>query len=74
MIIETLESHVISLADCRAQGYNKTTSMSGKYNNAQAIINEQYPTVPTAIFSPCGCPALDLYGNEAAECIPEKSI
>ena len=42
--------------------------MSGKYNGAQAIIQEQFPT---AIFSPCGCHSLDLCGNDAAECIPE---
>ena len=42
--------------------------MSGKYNGAQAIIKEQYPS---AIFSPCGCHTLNLCGNDAAECIPE---
>ena len=42
--------------------------MSGKYNGAQTIIQEQ---CPTAIFSPCGCHTLNLCGNDAAECIPE---
>ena len=34
MITETLESRSIPLADCRAQGYDDATSMSGKYNGA----------------------------------------
>ena len=38
MITETLESHAIALADCRAQGYDNAASMSGKYNGAQVII------------------------------------
>ena len=67
MITETLESHAIPLADCRAQGYVNAASMSGKYNGAQAIIKEQYLA---AMFSPCGCRTLNLCDNDAAECIP----
>ena len=52
MITETLESHAIPLADCRAQGCDNAASMSGKYINSPAIIKKQYPA---AIFSPCGC-------------------
>ena len=37
MSTETLKSHAIPLADCRAQGYDNAASMSGKYNGAQAI-------------------------------------
>ena len=59
MIIETLESHAISLADGRAQGYDYAASMSGKYDGATAIIKKQYPT---AIFSSCGCYTLNLCG------------
>ena len=68
MITKTFERHAIPIADCRAQGYYNAANMSGKYNGAQAIIQEQFPT---AIFSPCGCHSLDLCGNDAAECIPE---
>ena len=68
MIIETLESHAIPLADCRAQGYDNAASMSGKNNGAQAIIKEQYST---AIFSPCCNHTLTLCGNDTVECIPE---
>ena len=70
MITEALKSHAILLDDCKAQGYDNAANMSGKYHGAQAIIKEQYPT---AIFSPCGCPTLNLCGNDAAECIPEAS-
>ena len=70
MITEALKSHAILLDDCKAQGYDNAANMSGKYHGAQAIIKEQYPT---AIFSPCGCHTLNLYGNDAAECIPEAS-
>ena len=41
MITVILESHVIPLVDCRAQGYVNAASMSGKYNGTQAIIKEQ---------------------------------
>ena len=41
MITETLESHAIQFADCRAQGYDNAASMSSNYNGAQAIIKEQ---------------------------------
>ena len=68
MITETLESHAIPLAACRAQGYDNAACMSGKYNGAQAIIKEQYPS---AMFSLCYCHTPKLCGNDAAECIPE---
>ena len=68
MSTETFESLAIPLVDCRAQGYDNATSMSGKYNAVQAIIKEQYPT---DMFSPCGRHTLNLCGYDAAECIPE---
>ena len=67
MITETLESRAIPLADCMTQVYDNEVNMSGKYNGAQAIIKEQFPT---AIFSPCHCHTLNLCCNNAAECIP----
>ena len=70
MTTEALESHAILLADCRAQGYDNAANMSGKYNGAQAITKEQYPT---AIFSSCAWHTLNLCGNDGAECIPEAS-
>ena len=66
IITETLKSHAIPHADSRPQGSDNAASISGKYNGAQAIINEQYPT---AIFFPCGCHTLNLCVNDADECI-----
>ena len=71
MITETVESHVIPLADCRSQGNDNVASMSGKHNGAQVIIKEQYPT---AISCPCVCHTLNLCGNDTAEYIPEAII
>ena len=42
--------------------------MSGKHNDAETIINDQYPT---GIFSPSGFQTHNYCGNDAAECIPE---
>ena len=70
MINKTLESHVIPLADCRAQGYDNAASMSSKYISVQAIIKEQFPT---AMFSPCGYHTLNLCANDTAKCIPKAS-
>ena len=41
MTTETLESHAIPLADCRVQGHDNAASMSGKYNGAQVIKQQQ---------------------------------
>ena len=60
MVTETSENHAIPLAE----GYDNPANMSGKYNSAQAIIKEQFPT---AIFSHCGCHTITLCGNDAAE-------
>ncbi|XP_013781317.1 uncharacterized protein LOC106465628 [Limulus polyphemus] len=68
LITDTLKEHVIPLSDCRAQAYDNVANVTGKYNGAQAKIQEQRST---AIFSPCGCHTLNLCGNDAAECTPE---
>ena len=68
LILNLLEKHGIPLEDCRGQGYDNGSNMSGKYNGAQAKIIEQ---CPTALFSPCGCHTLNLCGADSAECIPD---
>ena len=68
MTTETLESHSVPLADCKAQGYNNEANMSGKWNGAQAIINEQFIA---AISNPCRCHKPNLCGIDAAACISE---
>ena len=56
--MDTLEEHAIPLSDCRAQGHNNAANMAGKYKGAHAIIEEQ---ISVAIFSPCGCCAINLW-------------
>ena len=46
MIIKTMESHGIPLAECREQGYDNAASISGKYDGAQTIIKEQHIAEP----------------------------
>ena len=38
-ITEKLESDGLNLEDCRGQGYDNGSNMSGKYNGVQAVIN-----------------------------------
>ena len=65
LIIDTLKKHSIPLTNCRGQGYDNGSNMSGSYKGAQAIIMKNNPL---AIFSPCGCHSLNLCGVHSAEC------
>ena len=65
LIIDTLRKHSIPLMNCRGQGYDNGSNMSGSYKGAQAIIMKNNPL---AIFSPCGCHSLNLCGVHSAEC------
>jgi len=68
LIIETLEKHGIPLSNCRGQGYDNGSNMSGSYKGAQAFILKQNPL---ATFAPCACHSLNLCGVIAAECCPQ---
>ena len=68
LIIDTLKKHSIPLMNCRGQGYDNGSNMSGSYKGAQAIIMKNNPL---AIFSPCGCHSLNLCGVHSAECCPQ---
>lgn len=65
MIISELVKHNIPLEDCRGQGYDNGSNMSGKFKGAQAIIAK---CNPLAKFSNCGAHSLNLCGMNAAEC------
>ena len=68
LINETLRKNGIPLADCRGQGYDNGSNMSGSYKGAQArIIQKNH----LAKFCPCACHSLNLCGVSAAECCPE---
>ena len=68
LIIDTLKKHSIPLMNCRGQGYDNGSNMSGSYKGAQAIIMKNNPL---AIFSLCGCHSLNLCGVHSAECCPQ---
>lgn len=69
LILETLADKGIPISDCRGQGYDNGSNMSGKYRGVQArILNVN----PLAVFSPCACHSLNLCGVHAAECCPES--
>ena len=64
LICNVLEESGIKLENCRGQGYDNGSNMSGVYKGAQAIIKEKNPQ---AIFSPCSAHTLNLCGVHAAE-------
>ena len=63
-ICKVLEESGIQLQNCRGQGYDNGSNMTGIYRGAQAIILEKNPQ---AIFSPCSAHSLNLCGVHAAE-------
>ena len=68
LILSTLEVHGIEISDCRGQGYDNGSNMSGKYEGAQAHVLR---SSPLAVFSTCACHSLNLHGSHAAECCPQ---
>ncbi|XP_075042362.1 zinc finger MYM-type protein 1-like [Mixophyes fleayi] len=68
LILETLQKRNIPINDCRGQGYDNGSNMSGAYKGVQARILQ---VNSLAIFSPCACHSLNLCGVHAAECCPE---
>lgn len=64
MICDELQRYGLQLSDCRGQGYDNGTNMSGIYQGAQALILKENPL---AIFSPCGAHSLNLCGVHAVE-------
>lgn len=43
LILSTLEAHGIEISDCRGQGYDNGSNMSGKYEGAQAHVLRSSP-------------------------------
>lgn len=68
LIRSTLAEHHILLSDCRGQGYDNGSNMSGQYKGAQSRIMKENSL---ALFSPCACHSLNLCGVEAAQCCVE---
>ena len=68
MVVSVPEKSIISLEDCRGQGYDNTSNISGRYNGVQSHLKNK---IPLCLYSPCGCHSLNLCGANAAEsCIP----
>ena len=65
LIVSFLKDVLVPLQDCRGQGYDNASNMSGKYNGTQALMIEKNPLI---LYSPCGCHSLNLCGNDAAKC------
>ena len=68
MVLKQLADWTISFADCRGQGYDNGSNMSGIHNGVQAVMRRQNDL---ALYSPCACHSLNLCGNNAAQCCPE---
>lgn len=68
LILDTLKEHSININDCRGQGYDNGSNMSGIYAGVQAHVLK---VNPLAVFSPCAYHSLNLCGAHAAECCPE---
>ena len=66
MILSFLTENEIPFKDCRGQGYDNASNMSGKYNGVQNILKQENPL---CTFSPCGCHSLNLCGAKSALCI-----
>lgn len=67
-IAEILKIHKIPLQDCRGQGYDNGSNMSGKVKGVKSrILKENY----LALFSPCGTHSLNLIGVNAAKQNPQ---
>lgn len=68
LIKSVLEKSNIPIEECRGQGYDNGSNMSGAYQGVQALILKLNPL---AKYSPCGCHSLNLCGVSAAECCSE---
>ena len=62
LILRFLSSLAIPFEDCRGQGYDNASNMSGKYKGVQSRLRNENEL---AIFSPCGCHSLNLCGKDA---------
>ena len=68
MVISRLDHHKIPFSDCRGQGYNNGSNMSGRVKGVQACLHRRNNL---AEYSPCGAHMLNLTGIHAAAPCPE---
>ncbi|XP_004208008.2 uncharacterized protein LOC101239967 [Hydra vulgaris] len=69
LICSVIKKHNIPMIDCRGQGYDNGSNMSGQYKGAQAeIIKENQ----LAIYSPCACHNLNLSSPQRWQILKEN--
>ncbi|XP_044127177.1 zinc finger MYM-type protein 1-like [Bufo gargarizans] len=68
VVLTTLKSYDLDIANCRGQSYDNASNMSGHYRGLQARILERNPL---AVYIPCAAHSLNLVGKHAAESCPE---
>ena len=68
MVLSRLDHYKIPFSDCRGQGYDNGSNMSGKVKGVQARLHKKNNL---AEFSPCGAHTLNLTGVHAAALCPE---
>lgn len=64
VILNYLENLGIDIKNCRGQGYDNASNMSGRYNGLQNLIKQHSAS---AEFIPCASHSLNLIGVAAAE-------
>uniref|UniRef100_A0A8C5N3R9 TTF-type domain-containing protein n=1 Tax=Leptobrachium leishanense TaxID=445787 RepID=A0A8C5N3R9_9ANUR len=64
VVLTTLKSYDLDIANCRGQSYDNASNMSGHYRGLQARILERNPL---AVYIPCSAHSLNLVGKHAAE-------
>lgn len=67
-LIQNLQNLGISLINCRGQGYDGASVMSGIYGGVQKLINDEQPN---ALFVHCAAHNLNLVINDAVSSVPE---
>ncbi|CAH2315362.1 zinc finger MYM-type 1-like [Pelobates cultripes] len=68
VVLTTLKSYDLDIANCRGQSYDNASNMSCHYRGLQARILERNPL---AVYIPCSAHSLNLVGKHAAESCPE---
>ena len=66
--LKQLNDWNIPFSDCRGQGYDNGSNMSGIHNGVQAVMRRDNEA---ALYSPCACHSLNLCGSNAAQCCSE---
>ena len=68
MILDTLKKQDIPFQNCRGQGYDNASNMTGVYKGVSTRLENENKL---AKFSPCAAHSLNLCGTHAAECCPD---